>query len=109
MKKQFKIVIIVILIIIIFIIGFAIIKKNNQKKFNSEEMLGMTMSSIVDKYGAFDKVFYDDSGKNVTSGWYIIEEGKLTNLGRREEKYFVVVFEDGLAKETYERVGNIGG
>lgn len=42
-------------------------------------------------------------------GWYIIEERKQTITGLREEKYFVVVFEDDLAKETYERVGNIGG
>lgn len=109
MKKQFKIILIVILIIIIFIIGFVIIKKNNEKKYNSEEMLGMTMSSIIDEYGAFDKVFYDDAGENVTMGWYVIEERKQTIMGLKEEKFFVVVFEDGLVKETYERVGNIGG
>jgi hypothetical protein len=95
-------------IIIVFIIGFVIIKKNNENKYNSEEMIGMTRSSIIDEYGAFDKVFYDD-GEKVTMGWYIIEERKQTIMGLREEKYFVVVFEDDLAKETYERVGNIGG
>lgn len=72
-------------------------------------MIGMTRSSIIDEYGPFDKVFYDDSGDKVTMGWYIIEERKQTITGLREEKYFVVVFEDDLAKETYERVGNIGG
>lgn len=109
MKKQFKIILIVILIIIIFIVGFVIIKRNNEKIYNSEEMIGMTMSSIIDKYGVFDKVFYDDTGENVTMGWYIIEERKQTVVGPKEEKYFVVVFENDLVKETYERVGNIGG
>lgn len=109
MKKYFKIILLVILIITIFIIGFVIIKENSEKKYNSEEMLGMTMSSIIDEYGAFDKVFYDDAGENATMGWYVVEERKQTIMGLKEEKFFVVVFEDGLVKETYERVGNIGG
>lgn len=109
MKKHFKIILLVIVIIIVFIIGIVTIKKNSEKKYISEEMIGMTRSSIIDEYGAFDKVFYDDAGDKVTMGWYIIEERKQTIMGLREEKYFVVIFEDDLAKETYERVGNIGG
>lgn len=59
MKKQFKIILLVILLIVVFIVGFIIIKKNNEKKYNSEEIIGMTRSSIIDEYGAFDKVFYE--------------------------------------------------
>ena len=107
MKKHLIIIFIIVLIITSSIIGGIVFKNDNP--YASETIVGRTILSIKEEYGQFDKVFYDESGNNISSVWYIIEEKKRKLIGWEDEKYLVILFENGIATGTYERIGNIGG
>ena len=100
---------------ILILLAFAIVFFNIDNSYNSKDIIGKDVSYIVEKYGEFDKVFYDEQANTITSGWYTIKEREPLNIfnvikfGMTEDEYFVIIFENDEAINTYKRVGNIGG
>ena len=103
----------IILIVVISLLTLSIFFPES-KKYDENSIVGNDISSIIEKYGDFDKIFYDKSG-NIGSGWYTINEreplkiGNFIKLGMREAKYQVICFENNIAVKTYVRIGTPGG
>lgn len=73
----------------------------NQVKFKEDEIIGLTSSQIIDKYGAFDRKQGspepDGLYHNCACG-YLIEEEKKGFLGTTPPKFFMIYFDnDGIA------------
>ena len=111
-SKSYSVLVIAICLIFIFLTLLSFPKEN---KYNEKYIINKDISSIVEIYGEFDRIFFDESGKNIVSAWYTINErkpfkiGNLVTFGMRNERYQVICFENDIAVKTFVRVGNIGG
>lgn len=84
----------------------------NNHRYSKNFIIGNDISSIVDKYGEFDKVWYNDNEKKIiSSGWYIISprQRSLFGLGTLPEKYLIIRFYNGKAVSVEEQIRNPGG
>ena len=82
-------------------------------KYNDRFIIGNDISSIVEKYGEFDKVFYSEreetKGKIAKAG-YLIREEKLSFGGTDPAEYYMIYFNfDGEALSVKRWLDNIGG
>ena len=111
MRKRIFFSVVCFLVLLVVAITFL----NIDNSYNSKDIIGRDVSYIFEKYGEFDKVFYDEQENTIISGWYTIKERKPLNIfniikfGMTQDEYFVIVFENDEAINTYKRVGNIGG
>ncbi len=88
-------------------------EQNNQKKYNPDDIIGLTSKEVIEKYGDFEYTFSErseDGYYSNTSCGYIVEEKKVGFLGTTPEKYFMISFdENGVAVICKVIVGRRGG
>ncbi len=111
-SKKALIVILSTVLIIIMLLGCYWYYHPTHYKYNDRFVIGNNISTIVKRYGEFDKIFYNhehDSQSGVDCGGYIIKPRKVGFLGTYPEKYYMIYFIDGKADSVAIESGGWGG
>ena len=105
-NKKFTLSVCVVLLASIVLILMLCLPKN---KYDDKLIIGNDVSSIVDTYGEFEHTLYDIDG-TVGQGWYVLKEASNGLFGSEYPTYYIIVFENNIASESYEYQGlYIGG
>ncbi|NTW96673.1 MAG: hypothetical protein HGB31_08655 [Erysipelotrichaceae bacterium] len=97
-------------LILLIVGGFYWYDHPTHFKYNDRFIIGNQVSSIIDKYGKFDKIFYvEDSTTEIYSAGYIVEDAKVSFFGTSIEKYYMIYFKDGIAISVVIMIGGWGG
>ena len=78
------------------------------KRYREEDILGLTVTQVIEKYGEFDKRTWDLKAR--LSGWYITRPASKGFFGKPYTEYFVIDFDyDGVAVKCYRDTDGWGG
>ena len=79
------------------------------KRYREEDIIGLTVTQVIEKYGEFDKRTWDLKAR--LEGWYITKPERKGFFGDTlPEEYFVIFFDyDGVAVKCYRETGGWGG
>ena len=101
MRKKYVLLAVIVMITLCFI--------SCGKKYSEEEIIGLTSSEVIEKYGDFDRAQGspgEDGLYRDCSCGYLISEEKVGYLGTTPPEYFMIDFDkDGVAFQCrYEQV-----
>jgi len=109
-SKKVFVGLVIIALILITVIGPYWYYHPTHYKYNDRFILGNRIAQIVERYGAFEKIFYrDESESEIHSAGYVVEPAKTGFLGTSYPKYYMITFNDGIAISVRIEIGGWGG
>ena len=93
---------------IVILSSIVIFKVNHPYGYDKHFILGNSYSNIVERYGAFSREYTSYDTKEVSSGWYFVEDsgpreylGGLIVDGLKGPTFLVIDFDDGVAVKMH--------
>ena len=96
------------LLLAVVLVTVCVLSGCSWERYREEDIIGLTVTQVVEKYGEFDKRTWDLYAR--LSGWYITKPARKGFLGTSYTEYFVIDFDyDGVAVKCYRDTDGWGG
>ena len=82
--------------------------ENISEIYDREWIIGKTRSEIQQRYGAFDREFTSDDGKDL-GAYYVNYDNNIFDPSHIHDTYFIVFNGENVAVEAYFAQTSIGG